>query len=90
MDYNRTDGKGSRVAVAISKFSRAYQILDSKHFKTDLVPRLKSQYVVEVKAKRDENERTEDNGNSNGMEWGEIVAEVSIGVFIYSNPNNRR
>jgi hypothetical protein len=26
MDYNRTDGKGSRVAVAISKFSRVYQI----------------------------------------------------------------
>jgi hypothetical protein len=38
------------------------KFLDSKHFKTDLVPRLKSQYVVEVQAKRDENERTEDNG----------------------------
>ncbi len=36
--------------------------LESADFKNDLVPKLKSQYVVEVQVKEDENEKTEEGG----------------------------
>lgn len=45
------------------------KFLQSSEFLTDLVPKLKSQYVVEVHVKEDENERTEDGGPTVTLLW---------------------
>jgi hypothetical protein len=44
--------------------------LESKKFRNDLVSKLKSQYVVDVHVKEDENERTEDGGPTITLVWG--------------------
>lgn len=44
--------------------------LESKKFCDDLASKLKSQYVVEVHVKEDENERTEDGGPTITLVWG--------------------
>lgn len=43
--------------------------LKSADFKNDLVPKLKSQYVVEVQVKEDENEKTEEGGPTITLFW---------------------
>lgn len=45
------------------------KFLQSPAFKTELVPKFKSQYEVEVKTKEDEEERTEDGGPTVTLLW---------------------
>jgi hypothetical protein len=44
--------------------------LESKKFRTELVPKLKAQYVVDVHVKEDENEQTEEGGQTVTLNWG--------------------
>jgi len=48
--------------LVLASSPKLIEYLQSKEFRTGLMPKLKSQYVVEVQVRQDETERTEDNG----------------------------
>lgn len=53
----------------LAKTPELVKFLGSKEFKVDLVSKLKAQYVVEVHAKEDENEKTEDGKPTITLLW---------------------
>ncbi len=55
--------------LVLARTPELMKFLESKQFKTELVSKLKSQYVVEVQVTEDENEKTEDGGPTVTLLW---------------------
>ncbi len=55
--------------LVLSSSPKLIEYLESPEFQIDLTPQLKAQYVVDVKVKHDENERTEDGGPTVTLLW---------------------
>ncbi|RFU35608.1 hypothetical protein B7463_g687, partial [Scytalidium lignicola] len=55
--------------LVLARTPELMKFLESQRFRTELVPKLKAQYVVDVHAKEDENERTEDDGPTVTLQW---------------------
>ncbi|KAL3418367.1 KH domain-containing protein [Phlyctema vagabunda] len=56
--------------LVLARTSELMKFFESNEFKTDLVAKLKAQYVVDVQVKEDPNERTEDDGPTVTLLWG--------------------
>lgn len=55
--------------LVLASSPKLLEFLQSQEFRTDLVPKLKAQYVVDVLTKQDEAERTEDDGPTVTLVW---------------------
>ncbi|KAH6673593.1 hypothetical protein B0J14DRAFT_480829 [Halenospora varia] len=55
--------------LIVARTAELIKYLESKQFRNDLVPKLKSQYVVEVSVGEDESERTEEGGPTITLLW---------------------
>lgn len=55
--------------LVLASTAELMKFLESPKFRTELVPKLKTQYVVDVHAKEDENERTDDDGPTVTLQW---------------------
>ena len=55
--------------VVLASTPELIKFLQSKEFQTDIVPKLHSQYVVEVQVSEDPNERTEEDGPTVTLLW---------------------
>lgn len=55
--------------LVLSSSPDLLKYLESEEFRTELVPKLKAQYVVDVQVKQDATERTEDDGPTVTLTW---------------------
>jgi hypothetical protein len=55
--------------LVLSSSPKLVEYLESEEFRTDLVPKLKAQYVVDVQVMQDANERTDDDGPTVTLLW---------------------
>ncbi len=55
--------------LVLSSSPELLKYLESEEFRTELVPKLKAQYVVDVQVKQDAAERTEDDGPTVTLMW---------------------